>query len=246
MQTFQIVSDVHIESNKTTLCDVIKPIAPILILAGDVGQPTDDNYHIFFEYVTSNWEKIIYVSGNHEYYDTTGIMTMNRVDNMINDMVDKYDNLYYLNNDVIEIDGITIIGSTLWSNPIHDEKLNDFKMNIFDDIGTITLPRFRKLNTDCIDFLEKTLKYKKGKTIVITHFLPLKNKYIPNSKYITTPEMDSYLGNDLEYLMNKTDIWISGHTHQIFDIDYNGTKWLCNAYGQSFENMKYTPMTFKL
>lgn len=248
MPKFQIASDIHIESNEQRVIDTLKPVAEYLILAGDIGQPVDSNYHTFFQYVTSNWKKVIYVPGNHEYYDTTGIMTINRTNLMIEDMAEKYDNLYYLNNGQVQIDDITIIGSVLWSSPEYKDKLTDFRMNIFDDEGCITLDRFKNLNRECIEYLEKTLNNidDERKVIVITHFLPLMKTEIPNSKFENDPEIDSYLGNKLYHLINKANIWVSGHTHEKFDFNYKGTRWMCNAYGQLFEKIPYKDMTFTL
>ena len=248
MPKFQIESDIHIESNERRVIDIIKPVAEYLILAGDIGQPVDENYHAFFEYVTSNWKKVIYVPGNHEYYDIIGIMTIKRTNKMMEDMSQKYNNLYYLNNDMIKIDDIIIIGSVLWSSPEYKDKLSDFKMNIFDDEGCITLERYRNLNKDCIKYLEETFKGidDNQKVIVVTHFLPLMKREISNSKFENDPEIDSYLGNKLYHLINKANVWVSGHTHEKFEMDYKGTKWLCNPYGQLFEKMPYKAMTFEL
>ena len=227
---------------------VITPTADNLILAGDIGHPTDENYARFLEYVTSNWKKVIYVPGNHEYYDVTGVMTMERVNNVIREFEKKYKNLYCLIDNIVKIEGIIFIGSTLWSHPAFEDKLNDFRMNIFDEEGCITLERFRNLNAKCIEFLETAMKQNSpdDKVVVITHFLPLKQSDIINSKYRSSSEMDSYLGNKLYHLINKANVWISGHTHERFEMDYKGTKWLCNAYGQLFEKMQYKSMTFTI
>lgn len=248
MPTYQVISDVHVETNKTLVIDVIRPVADNLIVAGDVGQPTDANYHKFFDFVTSNWKTVIYVPGNHEYYDMIGIMTMKRTDDMIEELGKKYPNLYCLNNSSIKLDGITFIGSTLWSHPKSTNKLSDFRMHIFDDEGCITLDRYIKINQKCIGFLESALGSTSpdDKVVVITHYMPLMKRDIPDSKFPDDPEIDSYMGNGLYNLINKANVWVSGHTHEQFEVDYKGTKWLCNAYGQLFEKMEYKPMTFTI
>jgi predicted phosphohydrolase len=195
------------------------------------------------EYVSNNWKNVIYIAGNHEYYDSNGIMTIKRVNDTIEDILSKYPNIHYLNNSKIVINDITIIGSTLWSSPICDTYFNDFKKNIFDDNGCVTIDSFRKMNQESIKFLETELeKCCHDKTIVVTHFMPLMNNDIPKSKYESNPYFDSYFGNNLHHIINKPKFWISGHTHQRFEVEINDTKWLCNPLGQKYEMNEYKPM----
>ena len=67
----QYVSDLHLEFyNKISFRSCVKPVAPYLALAGDIGKPGTNMYTNFLSYVSSNWEHVFYVAGNHEYYDT--------------------------------------------------------------------------------------------------------------------------------------------------------------------------------
>jgi predicted phosphodiesterase len=247
MDNFQVESDIHIDTNKDEAIKTIKPFADNLILAGDIGQPLDPYFELFIKHVASNWKNVIYITGNHEYYDSYGIMTIKKVNDTIENMFSKYPNVHFLNNSKIIIDGITIIGSTLWSSPISDTYLKDFRINISDDNGYININTFRKMNTESIQFLETELENCcHAKTIVVTHFMPLMNIDIPNSKYKSNPINDSYFGNKLYHLINKPKFWISGHTHQRFEIDIKDTKWLCNPMGQKYEKIEHKLMTFHI
>jgi predicted phosphohydrolase len=246
MNNFQIESDIHLETNKDEVIKKIKPLAENLILAGDIGQPLDPHFESFIKYVSSNFKNIIYVAGNHEYYNSYG-MTIRKVNNTIQYIFSKYPNVYFLNNSKIVINNITIIGSTLWSSPISDTYFNDFKNFIYDDDGCITIDKFRKMNKESILFLESQLENCcHDKTIVVTHFMPLMNIDIPNSKYKSNPINDSYFGNKLYHIINKPKYWISGHTHQRFEINIKDTKWLCNPLGQKYEKIEYNPMMFDI
>ena len=121
---FQLYSDVHTEMSKS-FPKLIKH-SEILILAGDMGNISDGNFEKFIEYISETWKHIIYVPGNHEYYhDSLGVVELN---NKYKSLMNKYDNIHYLQNDVWEFEDYIFIGTCLWSNPGKNsiEYLNDF------------------------------------------------------------------------------------------------------------------------
>lgn len=248
----QIISDVHLETNGLDILHTFKPVADYLILAGDIGNPTDDNYDILLKFVSENWKHIFYVTGNHEYYDSTGIMNKQKLDGLIETLIDNYSNIYWLNNSSIIINNVKFIGSTLWSSPLNVNGLNDFYKNIYDEDVPVTLETFCQWNQNCIQYLTSELDsnspddIKYNSTCVITHFLPLQNKDIPNTKYANDEVLDSYFGNKLYHLMPKTDVWVSGHTHQKFNLEILGTKWICNPVGHRNEKIEYTNETIDI
>lgn len=251
-QNFQIVSDLHLESNKLRILNIIKPIADNLIVAGDVGDPYDPNYKIFFDYVANNWKNVIYVTGNHEYYNYNKYVTlrMQDIDNTISMMLSQYPNVHFLNNKSIILDDIKIIGSTLWSSPYTTERINDFKY-IYDDCGnSLTLEKFSEMNHNCIDYLKNEITDAESyrKVIIVTHFMPLISPDLSNSKYTGAQYESQYLyfGNKLYDVMEQIDLWISGHTHEVFDENIKGTRWCCNAFGHSHETLEYKPMVIDI
>lgn len=251
IENFQIVSDVHLESNKLKVLDIITPIADNLIVAGDLGCPSEPNYKLFFEYVTKNWKNVFYVPGNHEYYDldSVNILNIDHINQIMESIASEYPNLYLLNNSSVKLGDITIIGSILWSKPDTTDNLTDFQY-IYDTNGdTVTLDGYKQMNNNCINYLENEINDTSGKIIVITHFMPLFSSEWKNNNFINENSDDfneSYHGNNLHELVKKVDVWVSGHIHDVFNEEYKGTKWLCNAYGQYGENLEYKPMVFRI
>ena len=69
----------------------------ILILAGDVGYPTEKNYWNFIEDCASKYKHVIYICGNHEYYNDR-IDIVNDTIKFNNEKLRKiYPNLWFLN-----------------------------------------------------------------------------------------------------------------------------------------------------
>jgi predicted phosphodiesterase len=71
---FQYLSDIHTEQYKSNhkklkkIETFIKLSAPYLLLAGDVDDPFSNLYKEFLSYLSSLFEYIFIIVGNHEYY----------------------------------------------------------------------------------------------------------------------------------------------------------------------------------
>ena len=75
----QVMSDLHLEysfhrpGNSTVVgyeAFDFKPCAPVLALLGDVGLVSQNGLFVFLRRQLLKYEKILYVMGNHEFYDS--------------------------------------------------------------------------------------------------------------------------------------------------------------------------------
>lgn len=241
---FQIYSDIHLEFCKKI--PIIKKTADNLILAGDIFniKLNKSIYNEFFESINKTYKHTLYVPGNHEFhtsYETSE--DYYELDNKYRTYFKSFDNIYYLNNNSIEIDNKLFIGSTLWSHPTLSavSKFTDFhkiymyKMYILDKIK---LSDFHQLNNNSIDYITKTLDQNKTKDIVmITHFPPIK-KDTYDKKY---DNKCNYFTNNLEKLIEdniEIKYWIYGHTHYINKQKLFNTEIITNALGYPNELYK--------
>jgi len=98
-----ILSDLH-----TEFADFDPPEtdANMVVLAGDIGVGSGG---IQWAERWSPKVPVIYVPGNHEFYGH---------DIRITDRLQAVapDNIHVLNNDVLELDGVRFLGSTLWTD----------------------------------------------------------------------------------------------------------------------------------
>ena len=67
-------SDLHLEFIKPNKIEefirkIPSGINEICILAGDIGNPYQTNYNIFMKFISNNFKKTFYITGNHEYYN---------------------------------------------------------------------------------------------------------------------------------------------------------------------------------
>ena len=238
-KAFQILSDFHLD-HRNNIPDIIKT-APNLILAGDIGFLTNDLFLKFLDYVNSTWENTYYVLGNHEFHSNK--YDKNKLEFEYTNLLSKYKNIHLLNRSSMCIDNdIEIFGCTLWSQPTLIDSVNDFKkIHIYDSYRKRVVLKDEFHNFCKIDkeWLKDALNVSNAKKkIVITHFLPLLNRTIPDNPYPPS-EYDLYYSNDLTELFNLSNVWISGHTHFSFDFYLNENRWICNAYGYKGEKNNY-------
>jgi len=137
-----LASDVHLEFQPLVINN--DEGADVLVLAGDIcvakhfvdGRPTymqhlAKEYREFFDHVTKEFPHVVYILGNHEFYNGDVAHTYN----ILKEHLD-YPNLHILEKETWTHMGHTFIGGTLWtdmnrSDPLtlmHTQgSMNDFR-----------------------------------------------------------------------------------------------------------------------
>ncbi len=247
----QIVSDLHIEYKNNSIpnpLDYITPVAPNLILAGDIG--TFYKYEQLFGFLSllsTMFSHIIYVLGNHEYYKPKQFdkeitpLTFGDIKKLSNQMQTKIPNLWILDNSTVRIGDYWIIGSTLWS---------DIKVNIPKHIVKIhgmTTDIYHKKFESSVKFITEEIKKCEDRglrAIVVTHYIPSYNLFTShkhNDKYI------SLYTSDLNHIIKSPiDTWIAGHIHSNFDTKINNVRLVSNQYGKPRDNINNFSKQFVL
>lgn len=243
MTKFKLLSDLHLEF-APYIDRVPEDSANIhLILAGDVCPiKMLDQLVKFLETCCANYKSVVYIMGNHEYYKGSlshSIYKLYEAKNHLN-------NLYVLDDDSIILDGVKVIGSTLWTDlnggdPV-SKMLAESGMNDYRQIrhGTNSLPYKFKLRANdvivkhitSLNYIREELASFDGKKLVVTHHAP-SFKSVPE-KY-KSGRMNHAYCSDLSELIynNDIDVWCHGHTHSSFDYDFLETRIIANPRGYS-------------
>lgn len=215
-------SDLHVDFLPDRGESLIKsfPEVDIGVFAGDICQ-----WNILEETLIRLCEKfpeVIYVAGNHEYY----LSDWTNVENIIRDCASKLDNLTWLNDDRVKVNGVSFIGSTLWFPDGVDQQLNKIFLSDYSSIEGFE-PEVYNRHNDTIDYLSLNVK---PDDIVITHHAPSLNS-IHHRFYKSA--LNCYFCNNLDWLIVscQPSIWIHGHTHDPFDYNVGSTRVLCNPNG---------------
>ena len=238
---YQIASDLHISPYKV----IELPILPsrVIILAGDIAEGLKGLE--FAEKIAQEHHKlVVYVPGNHEYYrhNYIELQTEMRL------FAEQPENIIFLDNDVIELNGTRFIGSTLWTDYKLDGRypvarvmeviegcLNDHRLIKFGQEERFTTEHALALHRHAREFLECELaKNYSGQTVVITHHAPSLKCAHP---HFAVDEIAGAFISDMDDLVKKADLWIFGHTHSNVDIQIGKCRLVSNQLGYSSERL---------
>lgn len=216
-----ILSDLHIEFTGHRYKPVGRkwPDSDILILAGDIGVGRSAR-----SFIEKRVEEsiVIYVLGNHEFYNND----MNKIREYWQNLSNEIENLYVLDNTTLDIGEYRFIGTTLWSDTSGDKiSMNDY--NMIENFSQYDCRNFYLYNKE---WLEEEVEKCEKKIIIVTHHLP--SFQCIEKKYYDPLYNKAYASN-LEHILGKDNVkmWIHGHTHCSIDKDINGTRVICNPRG---------------
>ena len=117
MGKFQVMSDLHMEMRDAVFDFPQK--APYLILAGDIGNPSEETYQVFLHEQADRFDKVFLAAGNHDRFSRS----IADADKLIQEICDERENLIYLNQTSYDIDDDhVILGTTLWSEMAEHER----------------------------------------------------------------------------------------------------------------------------
>lgn len=245
----QLISDLHLNHSGVRIevkdCDV-------LVLAGDMSPYPEETAQWIWRNVPADMTTI-YVPGNHEY-ENSNVLTF---DNEMRSALADLKNVHFLQNEVLEKDGVRFLGTTLWTDfaaypefgEVEDirrhasKNICDFQVS-YGRNGLFTPAEASELHSRAKDFLKRTINEPfDGKTVVVSHFLP--SPKCVSAKYMGS-YLNAYFACNVEHLMNGVDVWMHGHTHDSVKIKINNTHVLCNPRGYSStfdlsENHKWDP-----
>lgn len=223
----QYFSDIHLEFYDEFDFSIIKREAPVLVLAGDLGNPFKILYSDLIRHVSTLFDKVFIITGNHEYYSKS--KTQKDVDTEISSMVSSYDNITYLNNTYEDYDGFRFIGTTLWSYiSNHSYLTNDFYY-----IPWMSVDMHNSLHRDALSFIKNNVK--EQNTIIISHHVPAYS--LIDSRYSRYSSYNQCFATSLEYLLKPPiRCWFYGHTHIPCHKELNGVQMCCNPIGYPNEN----------
>ena len=256
-----VCSDLHLEFGDINLKNADN--ADVLVLSGDIcvakELPYSDSrkgetFRNFFDRCAKEFPQVVYVMGNHEHYHGD-FQTSTTI---IQEAVKGFDNFHFLDKESVDIDGVTFIGGTLWTDMNKEDPLtmggirgmmNDF--NIIENSKTLSYFRTQdgfEMNTRpakfmpidavedhklMVELIKNTIAANPtGKYVVVGHHSPSKLSTKP--QYEKDVIMNGGYSSDLSELIldhPQIKLWTHGHTHHKFDYVIGETRIVCNPRG---------------
>lgn len=241
MNPISVVSDIHLEFAKTReeeddiVNRILQGIEPSmdLLLAGDIG-----NVHSlaqltrFMQRVVTHVKKrVYYIPGNHEYYSTLEVpykLRLEQVDQILRTLCENV-GVTFLQKDVVETDTMILLGCTLWAMP---------DKSIYNQLACsqkvfVSRQEFLDVHYDHAHWLECQITKFKSMTdkrlVVMTHHMP-SFKAI-HTRFSKNPLLNTGFASDLDHLVERVDLWVSGHTHEFIDVEVSNVRLVCNPVG---------------
>ena len=109
----QVISDVHLDFYEDDGHSYVQSLNPnnddvTLVVAGDLSEPHITEY--LLKMLCERYTNVVYVPGNHDYWHSN----FEKIDYTLRSLSKDISNLHYLNNDIVEIGSVRILGTTLW------------------------------------------------------------------------------------------------------------------------------------
>lgn len=262
-----ILSDLHLE---------FAPFEPmpdlefdVAILAGDIHSPAKRAVQWAVERFPD--KHVIYVPGNHEYYD-------GRLDTTLSEARSSAEgsHVHLLDGNEQVIDGVRFLGATLWTDfelsietpegPVSDvawamktatNLLNDYALvrtvDVSAERGTWRYKQGRKLqaaDTLRIHQAQRAWLYEKlsgpfaGPTVVVTHHAPHRGSL--SARYADDWASGAFVTELPDAFFDVPVLWVHGHTHQKFDYRVRACRVVGNPRGYvnwsgKIENEEFDP-----
>lgn len=255
-----VTSDLHLEFGDLNIEN--HEDVEVLILSGDImisqdlhdhpepmtilpqgasrGQAAARKFRDFLARCSERFPHVVYVAGNHEFYHGKWPLGLD----YLREECQQWPNVYFLENDHHDINGVRFLGCTLWTDMNRFDPLtlhtvpgmmNDFQIIRNSDQG------YRPLKpADTVEAHRASLAWLReqlsqavtDRYVVVGHHAP--SSMSVHFRYRDDHVMNGAYRSDLSDLIldhPRIRLWTHGHTHENFDYQIGGTRVVCNPRG---------------
>jgi predicted phosphodiesterase len=224
----------------------------ILLISGDFANKNKFTFFALKVLEKYYYDIIIFILGNHDYFVSKkeieeGIYSdsFDRIKE-VKKFVQQSQSLFYLDGDIIEIEGIKIGGANGWYDGSYSYKYA--KHFVMDEITINTLWKEYMPDSKAIKGIKdyKTIfnkeinkidKIYNKVDIMMTHINPSFLKEHLSPRYKTFESNAFYAFNGHKFLKNgNIKYWICGHTHEYIKYEYKKTIVIANPLGYPNES----------
>jgi len=206
----------------------------ILLVAGDLSNGNSLPLAQMWLTEMSKWFKaVIFIAGNHDYWGNNFART--------NKVLKSYqsDNVHYLNNNAIAIDGQRFVGTTLWPHWQSENPIYEYQMPDFEFLGQAIYKENEKAEKFLYDNVQDG-------DVVLSHHMPDRSCVAPG--YLGSPMNRFFLTQLDPALIKRAKLWHFGHTHNHRDFMLDNCHMICNplGYPHEYETSGYVPTMIEI
>ena len=243
MTKFHILSDLHFEFGKHIgMAQEISPVedADYLVLAGDISVGSGAVDTILD--IAEKYKGVFYVPGNHEIFGQEVSYLETHLDLAFRGTNVHLFPIRGASVRFLKDEGIMVVGGTYWTD---FDNANPMAMrtakNMMPEYNCgITSGNKKFIPYDTVEWNKKAVENisealrenRTWKKIVITHHLPSAKSSSP--QFDDSPLNPAFY-SEHDYLVEQSDLWVHGHTHDAKDYMLGNTRVVCNPGGYTME-----------
>lgn len=227
----QLVADLHSEFYADAVGFLrsleFAPGLDFLLVPGDVVVPASqgqETTQAALAYLSLQARHVIYVAGNHDYYNATREQAESRLEACMPP------NFHWLRNTEETIDGVRFFGGVMWfpysaSNPRYESLLNDFRL----------IRSFKEwVYEENAQFADAARRMVTPGTVVLSHHVP---SYRCVHRQFMGDELNRFFVSEMAPLIEERlpKLWVYGHTHLAHRCQIGGTDVVANPFGYPHE-----------
>jgi predicted phosphodiesterase len=246
--TFDLISDLHLETWDEELNFSGQATSPVCVVAGDIAR---DHARVrkFLKHVSECYAAVFYIDGNDEHRFQLGDLGASYL--KLNQAVRRIPRVTYLQDNVVVIDGVAILGTNGWwgfdlDENIDSEGSKQWMKNRYEarhpEVVVDTQMIHDASRTDAaylVSSIQRLQTHQDVKKIVIvTHTVP-DAELIQHDIDLAGKYDFNCMGNRLMRLVHTNDTehkihtWCFGHYHGSVDQTRSGIRFVNNCRGRN-------------
>lgn len=244
---FDLISDLHLETWDKPLNLSGQATSPVCVVAGDISRDTVQ-VKKFLKHLSDCYAAVFYIDGNDEHRYRLNDLGSSYRD--LDQAIRRIPRLTYLQDNVVVIDGVAILGTNGWWGFDLDESLDQdgtkqwMKDTYERQIPEITVDTQSIQDASRTDaaYLIKSVRRLQThqdvkKIVIVTHTVP-EAQLIQHDIDLADKYHFNCMGNRLMHMVHTNDTerkihtWCFGHYHGSVDRMLNGIRYVNNCRGR--------------
>lgn len=240
--TFDLISDLHVDTWTENNWEDMAT-SPVCVIAGDVAKD-HGQVAATLRQLGQAYQAVFYIDGNHEHQSQLSNLGHSYA-NLVS-RINKIPNVVYLQDNVVVIDGVAIIGTNGWWGFDFDMSVDgtasaEWYKEKFD-LSNEAVKAIAKMATNDAKYLVSSVKRLQthadvDKIVVVTHTVP-EASLIEHDIDLDGHLKFNTMGNRyMQYVLDadtqeKIHTWCFGHYHGSVDQIKNGIRYVNNCRGR--------------
>lgn len=240
--SFDIISDLHADTRDFDWSG--QPTSPNCIVLGDIASDLPSVVGTL-EHLADVYQHVFYIDGRSEHTDC--LDNLGHSYRALQHAVEQLKNVTYLQDNVVIINGVAILGTNGWSSFDFDSNIQTLdaisrfarEHHTHDDIAATVYQLGMSDSSYLTNSIKRLQRHTDVKTIVVcTHSVPLPCLVSHDTELAESSALatigNSTMIESLKYdTEGKVKYWLFGHYHGTIDREIGGVRFMCNGLGRA-------------